>query len=178
MSEAGENITIKEEVVPKSEGLAQGPKKRLNIGGITRKVRDAFRDEFGGVRKMPPEEIGDSTVAYTIWRHLRNPFIGDIPGENPFTIQDVMANAGYTGIWRNTDTMKKFPDVYPKFRLALTNLSREGIIETEQMIEPDTHGEILRYYIPNDEIGPERQQRLEEFASQAQQINPKYKIAA
>lgn len=126
---------------------------------------------------MPPDEVQDSTVAYVILSSLRNPLSGSRPGEIPFTIIDVMANAGYAGPFHTTDYMKRFPEVYPKFRLALTSLAREGVIEMSEMPKPDTHHETLNYYIPKDETGPNRQAKLSEIASQAQGINPRYKMA-
>lgn len=127
---------------------------------------------------MPPEEINDSTIAYVIWRDLRNPIARTGPGEIPFSIVDVMANAGYAGMWRTSDYMRQFPEIYPRMRLALTNLTREGILQAEgDYGNSDTHGETIYYSIPRDESGPQRQAKFQELASYAQEVSSKYRMS-
>src|SRR5687767_14341473 len=103
------------------DATQQVPRKSIGWKNLARRVTEGIRNEFGGDRRMPAEEIQDSTVAYTIYRHLRNPLRGNVPGYNPFIIADVMANAGYVTPLRDTDLRTKFPDAYFRFRDALKN---------------------------------------------------------
>lgn len=131
-----------------------------------------LREEFGGLSQMPQDEIQDSTVAYTIWQNLHNPVSNRLPGEIPFTIRDVMANAGYVTMRQDTDYRERFPEVYQSFRKALADLSQKGVLEMAVIEDIGPDGESVAYYIPNDESGPERQQQLIDIAKKAAEINP------
>lgn len=140
------------------------------------KIKDALSTFDPRERQIPPEEIQDSTTAYVIYNNLRNPVLRTQPGEIPFTIRDVLANAGYTAPFKSQDMMQRYPEQYHLFRQHLNSFVRDGILESEEIPQRTEDNETVKYYIPKDESGADRQRRLQDLARQATEISEHYKL--
>ena len=148
------------ETTSEQEIKGLGTKVRERTRSLTRKIIDKLHP------KIPLEEIDEHSIAKVILTQLGNPAQERLTGNrwaNPFPIVDVLANAGYVGIWNNTDYAKKFPQAYQKTRAALWQLAKEDVLETLALEKPDINGETIYYKVTNEE-------HLREFAKEKTKI--------
>lgn len=132
---------------PKSNIQARFTSFRQKLAGF----KDAYVSN--ALERVPVEDISSDTVARTILEKLGNPMqerMGRGRHANPFDITSVITGLGYIGISHNTDYLKKFPEVYNATRQALFRLEQEGVLESHDFEEINSHGE-RKYYRVADE---------------------------
>lgn len=127
---------------------------------LSRRIKDAwalFRKTYVDLDvKIPPEDITLQKTAAVIDEYVSHPSYGMRGfrvGEITFDITDILIQMGYEPtLWKTGDFMEKHPQVYGIARRRLTEASRMGGIQMEELRESSSHGETIIYHVANLEI--------------------------